>query len=168
MKLSKKGISPLIATVLIIGFTVALAAVIMTWGSSFTRSMQESTEQSTQTQLVCAQEVSLSINSACTTPTGIDLVIENKGSKAIKKINFRAFTDATTVATEEYATELAPFAIAKVSLTTLATGGLTTTDINKIEGLPSIEIDQKPISCPGALGTLGDTSGSSFNACAAP
>ena len=31
--MEKKGISPLIATVLILGFTVALAAVIMTWGS---------------------------------------------------------------------------------------------------------------------------------------
>ena len=29
--LNKKGISPLIATVLLIGFTVALAAVVITW-----------------------------------------------------------------------------------------------------------------------------------------
>ena len=33
----KRGISPLIATVLLIGFTVTLAAVIMTWGGGFTR-----------------------------------------------------------------------------------------------------------------------------------
>jgi len=33
--MNKKGISPLIATVLIIGFTVALAAIIITWGSGF-------------------------------------------------------------------------------------------------------------------------------------
>jgi flagellin-like protein len=33
--MNKKGISPLIATVLIIGFTVALAAIIMTWGTTF-------------------------------------------------------------------------------------------------------------------------------------
>ena len=30
--MNKKGISPLIATVLLIGFAVALAAVVMTWG----------------------------------------------------------------------------------------------------------------------------------------
>lgn len=33
-----KGISPLIATVLLLGFTVALAAIIMTWGKSFEES----------------------------------------------------------------------------------------------------------------------------------
>ena len=35
--MNKKGISPLIATVLILGFTVALAAIIMTWGTDFTK-----------------------------------------------------------------------------------------------------------------------------------
>ena len=31
--MNKRGVSPLIATVLIIGFTVALAAMIFTWGN---------------------------------------------------------------------------------------------------------------------------------------
>ena len=33
--MSKRGISPLIATVLIVGFTIALAAMIITWGGNF-------------------------------------------------------------------------------------------------------------------------------------
>jgi len=42
--MNKKGISPLVATVLIIGFTVALAAVIMVWGQDFITGMVERTE----------------------------------------------------------------------------------------------------------------------------
>ncbi len=42
-KMNKKGMSPLIATVLIIGFTVALAGVIMLWGYEFIESLQEPT-----------------------------------------------------------------------------------------------------------------------------
>ena len=38
--MDKRGISPLIATVLIIGFTVALAAVIITWGGRFILRLQ--------------------------------------------------------------------------------------------------------------------------------
>ena len=56
MKLwNKKGISPLIATVLIIGFTVALAAVVMTWGTGFVRSTTEETSESTNLALECSR-----------------------------------------------------------------------------------------------------------------
>jgi len=41
MKMNKKGISPLVTTVLIIAFTVALACIVMTWGGSFMRQQKE-------------------------------------------------------------------------------------------------------------------------------
>ncbi len=49
MMKDKKGISPLIATVLIIGFTIVLAAVVMQWGGSFVRGLTE--EQATKTEV---------------------------------------------------------------------------------------------------------------------
>ena len=55
MFMNTKGISPLIATVLIIGFTVALAALIITWGGQFIRGTQESVEQQAGVQLACSQ-----------------------------------------------------------------------------------------------------------------
>ncbi|MBU1246318.1 MAG: archaellin/type IV pilin N-terminal domain-containing protein [Nanoarchaeota archaeon] len=33
--MGKRGISPLIATVLLIGFTIVLAALVFRWGDSF-------------------------------------------------------------------------------------------------------------------------------------
>jgi len=64
----KRGISPLIATVLIIGFTVALAAIIMTWGQSFIKKTQETTTETTNIALICAQEVKPDIKEACYVP----------------------------------------------------------------------------------------------------
>ena len=52
---SKKGISQLIATVLIIGFTVVLAAVIISWGSGFIRKTQEDVDVSTEVELACSK-----------------------------------------------------------------------------------------------------------------
>ena len=40
-----KGISPLIATVLILGFTVALALIIMVWGQKFTETQKMQEEE---------------------------------------------------------------------------------------------------------------------------
>ena len=55
MFMNKKGISPLIATVLIIGFTVALAAVIITWGGRFIQQTQDDVDRSTQVGLMCSR-----------------------------------------------------------------------------------------------------------------
>ncbi len=62
MNMNKKGVSPLIATVLIIGFTIALAALIMTWGTSFIKKTQQDVETGAEAQLQCAR-VDLEIKS---------------------------------------------------------------------------------------------------------
>ncbi len=53
--MNKKGISQLIATVLIIGFTVVLAAVIISWGTGFIRKTQEDVDVSTEVELSCSK-----------------------------------------------------------------------------------------------------------------
>lgn len=61
--MNKKGISPLIATVLIIGFTIVLAAVVMQWGGGFVRQLTEQQAQTTTTVTECMQ-LSFDLNSA--------------------------------------------------------------------------------------------------------
>ncbi len=53
--MDKRGISELIATVLIIGFTVALAAVIIIWGGRFVSETQGDVDRSTTIGLVCSK-----------------------------------------------------------------------------------------------------------------
>ena len=97
MFLNKKGISPLIATVLLIGFTVALAAVVIIWGSGFvSRTTVASSEKTAQT-LACTSDLNFDIRKVNCDDNGVDaggvskITIDNKGSYAIKKIIFRSF-----------------------------------------------------------------------------
>ena len=42
--MKKRGISPLIATVLIIGFTIVLAAVVIQWGGFLVNKLKQDSE----------------------------------------------------------------------------------------------------------------------------
>lgn len=84
----KKGISPLIATVLIIGFTVSLAAVIMTWGSSFVKNLQEETKLSADRSMACTQ-ATFEIKAAFTYGTTLAAVVEGTGRQDIKSFIIR-------------------------------------------------------------------------------
>jgi len=52
--MKKKGISPLIATVLLIGFTVALVLVVTTWGMDYIKDLLSSTKESSDIAMKCA------------------------------------------------------------------------------------------------------------------
>ncbi len=51
----KKGISPLIATVLLIAFTITVATILSLWLTSFTTTTSESVEQEALKQLECSR-----------------------------------------------------------------------------------------------------------------
>ena len=58
----KRGVSPLIATVLLIAFTVALGAVVMNWGRGFVQTQTNEAEKTTQTKIGCATKVSIKVS----------------------------------------------------------------------------------------------------------
>lgn len=57
-KTMKKGISPLIATVIIIGFTIVLAAGVIYWGTDFFNTIQSQTSKGATIQNLCASDLS--------------------------------------------------------------------------------------------------------------
>jgi flagellin-like protein len=138
--MTRKGISPLIATVLILGFTVALAAVIMIWGQSFTKKMQEATETTAQKQITCSTDVMLEIKHAEVLGNRVKLVIENGGSINIDKFNIRIYgtegADSTETSSglEAYGirTFEVPFDLLKTGMT-----------IEEIEIFPTITINDE-------------------------
>ena len=84
--MSKKGLSELITTVLIIGFTIVLAAVVMTWGGNFVRTLTEQQAETTTTATNCLQMkfdiVSVTIPTGATT-TPVTFKVTNNGDKTI-------------------------------------------------------------------------------------
>ncbi|MBT4576974.1 hypothetical protein HOM13_02390 [Candidatus Woesearchaeota archaeon] len=89
MRRNKKGISPLIATVLLIGFAVALAAVVMTWGLDFIKSTADATESQTQNTLICASDLSFAISDV--NPSEGSVTVDNRGQVDIKSVIFRIY-----------------------------------------------------------------------------
>ncbi len=61
MRKNKKGISPLIATVLLIGFTIVLAALVMRWGGTLFRETTQTTGCEAQGRIACSSQVDISV-----------------------------------------------------------------------------------------------------------
>lgn len=107
---SKKAVSPLIATVLLIAFAVALGAVVMNWGSDYVKSQTSQTSQKSDVKIKCAQDVSLKIAEIDGTPklcynneTGyerIDFLINNEGNVALQNIKVTVISNVSTPVSE--------------------------------------------------------------------
>ena len=83
-KSNKRGISPLIATVLLIGFTIALAAIIFSWISSFTEERAGKTAEIVKSEVGCATSIEIGVEKACVDGTGIHFILENRENNDIE------------------------------------------------------------------------------------
>jgi len=59
--MKKRGVSPLIATVLLIAFTVALGAVVMNWGRTYVEDTAASVKEGADKERICSQDVRISL-----------------------------------------------------------------------------------------------------------
>ncbi len=158
-KFRKRGISPLIATVLIIGFTVALAAVIMTWGQGFSKSMQQSTESTTNIQLTCANDVQFEVKAACwdVATSMVKITVANNGNKDLKSITARVKQTETLIGVKQDLPALSAFGlnVYEVDPSLLAPpidGELVT----EVELIPVIDVSGKDTTCANSIARYGD------------
>ncbi len=75
----KKGISPLIASVLVIGMVIVTASIVFFWGKGFTEEIIEKEGAVSQKRLNCATDVKINV----ITESGGQLTIENAGNGRI-------------------------------------------------------------------------------------
>lgn len=79
--INKRGISPLIATVLLIGFVVAAAAVVMIWTRGFVEELQEKEGGQSSARLSCATDVEIGVRDLTFGSGQMTVVVENKREK---------------------------------------------------------------------------------------
>lgn len=72
VRLGRKGMSPLIATVLLMAFAVALGGMIMNWG-----------DRMVNDPLQMCQDVDLNVRTFCSSDNGIRINVENEGDVPI-------------------------------------------------------------------------------------
>ncbi|MDA1197268.1 MAG: hypothetical protein O2779_04875 [Nanoarchaeota archaeon] len=89
MKLGKKGIAPIISTVILIGFAVALGGVVISWGKvSYTVEVAECGSMG-------LSDVTLEGSSlACLSADTLQLTVQNTGSDSLAGIKGSLLTDA--------------------------------------------------------------------------
>lgn len=179
----KKGISPLIATVLVIGFTVALAAVILTWGTTFTKSIAKGTEETTEIQLACAQDVQFDVKAACAADLdadgivdGIRFIVENNGNRDIVNFTARFKVTDTNVVAGETPSGIQKFGLKTYTATAVANlveNNMEVADlagneaaIREVTLVPVIKIGGKEVTCGQSIDSYAPAvEDSVLNAC---
>lgn len=160
-KTNKKGISPLIATVLILGFTIALAAVIMTWGKGLMDDIKERMGKKTDIELTCANDVAYEIGNVCyINDTALKITIKNEANKQIEKFQVRVYWSDSDMDTTSITSAWGSFA-------------MKTTDIimnradeaKKIELMPDVNINGQTVTCATNKETFGNMEGSGLLQC---
>lgn len=91
-RLQKKGISPLIATVLLIGFVIALLLIVFLWGKNYIEELAAKRGALAQKQQECTM-VEVNVKSLSFAANTAMLIIENTKDKPIDKFIFRAMNE---------------------------------------------------------------------------
>jgi len=164
----KKGISSLIVSVLILGFTIVLVIVSMTWAQRVTTGIQEQTDEQINPQMICITEVEFKIKDFCMIPGGgYQISVENNGKRDIDKMIVRFYQSMDNV---QVSTNTFPSGIQSYSLKTgtfYPEPGLTS--VKFVEAIPEIRAGEKSFTCPGSRQDYGSLyEGSIIKTCTAP
>lgn len=91
--MKKKAVSPLIATVLLIAFAVALGAVVMNWGrTQFTVASSSGLCSSVDIRLESVGD-NPGICYSKAKPNTVEFLLENAGKKSVSKFKITVFSD---------------------------------------------------------------------------
>ena len=132
LRKSKKAISPIIAWILLLGFSISLAVIIFNWTRTYTQELTESTVNFVEGKIEC-QEVSINViaNEDCS-----QITITNRGKLNIDQLAIRTFRD-------DYENTL----IEKDLLEPKQSKQLNILSSNEVEVIPIVEINNKLIGC---------------------
>ena len=134
--MNKKGISPLIGTVLLVAIVIAMILLIMPWVTNMIEDQKGKTaEASRQFDCVTSLSFELSLGAANA------IMIDNKGDVAIDSLKIRLFNSDGVLQTpiSPYDTAIDPFDIATTTITCPAGG--------RAEAIATITSEGKDLVC---------------------
>ncbi len=94
--MKKRGISPLIATVLLVGFVIAMAVLVWLWYGNIIEERAQKVREDTTGKFSCASDVSISVvNLGCDSDNAwVNFDVQNTGQADL--VGFRVFTEGST------------------------------------------------------------------------
>jgi flagellin-like protein len=121
--MNKKAVSPLIAAVLLIAFTVAIGAVVMTWGRNFVQTNIDKANDQGSIQSACSLDAKLDIYNSgqgyevCSTPNGLNITVMNTGSTALAGFRLVAVVNNGTPLMNDTIITINPGDVTRYSIT---------------------------------------------------
>jgi flagellin-like protein len=157
---SRKAVSPLIATVLLIAFAVALGAVVMNWGRGYVEDTANIARERSDTEVKCASEVDIqiveidSVPQVCYNDTGtnftIMFIVENKKTRNVEKIEGRIIGTATRVPYIQSLGDNSNLSINEAKLLNMSYVEATYGVPQQIKLTPSIKVGGTTVACPSS------------------
>lgn len=153
MIMSKKGISPLIATVLIIGFTIILAAMVFQWGGDLFKQVQEETGAASEAKITCTSGLTnLDVEVVTDASGALAVTLDNKNAVDVTGFRVRAYQTDGVVSGESTAV-LVAYGIQTFTLGTDVTMGsatgvpaYTASSVEQVGIFPQITLDNGDIA----------------------
>jgi flagellin-like protein len=135
---NKRGLSPLIATILLVGFAVVVVTLVMVWGTGFVLEIQEKEGTLAQGRLTCVADVRINVLSIEKIDfTTIDVNVVNIGAR-IDGFVFRITGDVgTEVVTVNQGVEQAETKSVEVVFDSVESGDLLN---GAVEVIPRIKL----------------------------
>ncbi|MFA5175835.1 MAG: archaellin/type IV pilin N-terminal domain-containing protein [Candidatus Nanoarchaeia archaeon] len=140
LKRGKKGVEPIIATILVIGFVIIIAVAVFTWGDQLVKLKIGESDEEAEAALKCLQ-TSFNVKSSCIFGPSVQLFLENTGRQDITSFKY-AITGETRKA-EDIKTSLPVYAAATIPFKVpeaLGTAG-------SIDIYPQVTIKDKAYTC---------------------
>jgi flagellin-like protein len=163
--MKKKGVSPLIATVLLIAFAVALGAVVMNWGKSFTTGKMEDVQQKSDRDISCTMDVSLGITKIDNAPqicyggSGdngyLYFLIENVGTRNVRQIDLHIIGNTGVYSNTTMNNTAVP--VGGMLRQNITYAYSTYGGVQKVRIVPQVDIAGKVITCSGNALEIDDT-----------
>ncbi|MDD5331842.1 MAG: hypothetical protein PHE43_03415 [Candidatus Nanoarchaeia archaeon] len=101
MSINKKGISPLIATILLVGFAIAVLAIAFLWARGYIEEKAAKEGKLAEKQFEC-EDIEFTITSIQVTGSSVRVALKNLKDKNIDKLTFRIEGDSKSDLRNEY------------------------------------------------------------------
>ncbi|HLC47320.1 MAG TPA: archaellin/type IV pilin N-terminal domain-containing protein [Candidatus Nanoarchaeia archaeon] len=148
----KRGVSPLIATVLLIAFAVALGAVVMNWGRGYVEETQDFASQTSRREIKCSIDITMEIikiggrKQICldNQTNTVNFTLQNSGPVDIKGIRIQALSNSSSIVSNEL-NETFETAVPKRRYINYSYTG--NGSVSQVRFTPLIEIEEKKSWC---------------------
>lgn len=117
MNKRRLGVSPLIAAVLMIAFSMAIAAILMAWGSTFFQEQTDSVGNQSG-ELVTCSSAHLDIFSSSHNTNWANVTVENIGRETFSNISVISQDDIGSILGKAYIGNLEPGGLAAAQIKT--------------------------------------------------